>query len=354
MEVAPPDRVVEIAVAAVLTCARTANGAVYCWGEDRFDPQNKEVCRSTGNDTDYRCHRTPTRVGIDRATHIAAGSEHVCAVLAKTGEVECWGYNMMSTLGDGTSEMHVQPSRVRGLRDVTELSLGAAHSCALVRNGGVWCWGANNMHAVGDGTGVERAEPVRVHIDGALHIAAGAYHSCALLRSGSVACWGDNGLSQLGDGTSFARPTPTAVAGLSNIVEIVAGHQNTCARTDDGHVWCWGVGYVSDPRHELSEDRTGRPRKIPDLGRVTQLTLGTAHACAVVDRGVTCWGYHHEMARVDGLVDIDQVESNWNNTCVLHSTGAIDCWGSNQRGQLGDGTTEDRVVPTRVALTLPR
>ena len=351
-EVTGPDRVVEIAVASVLTCARSSHGAVYCWGENRFDPQNTETCRWSWNDTDYRCHRRPTRVAIGRATRIAAGSEHVCAVLADSGEVACWGYNMMGTLGDGTSEMHVQPTLVSDLRDVRELALGSAHSCALDRHGAVWCWGANNSYAAGDPSGEDRTVPVRLDLDGVAHLAAGSYHTCALLGSGAVACWGDNGFAQLGDGTLLARAKPLEVAGLPPVVEIAAGHQNTCARTAAGEVWCWGVGTVADPGHELPGDRTGHPHLVAGVRGATQLALGMAQACAIVDGGLACWGYDRPLGRVAGLAEIVQVGSNWDNTCTLDVAGRVACWGSNARGQLGDGTTDDRVTPSEVMLRL--
>ncbi len=348
----PGDRVVEIAVASVLACARTAHGAVYCWGNDDFDPQNKEICRSSVNNLDYQCHKKPARVRISRATRIAAGSEHVCAILAEGGEVTCWGYNMMDTLGDGSSEMHKRPSMVQNLHDATDLALGGAHTCAIDREHRVWCWGANNMYAVGDGSGIERVVPVRVAIDDAIGLTAGAYHTCAIRKSGTLACWGDNGFMQLGDGTLFARSTPVVVTGIANVVELDADQQNTCARTADGALWCWGVGYVSDPRHELKEDRTGHPRRIAGLADVSAFAVGQSHACAVSGGGVTCWGYDHPMAPVEGLTGVVAIGANWNTTCALHGDGAIDCWGDNSRGQLGDGTLDSRPTPARVHLVL--
>jgi alpha-tubulin suppressor-like RCC1 family protein len=157
---------------------------------------------------------------------------------------------------------------------------------------------------------------------------------------------------QLGDGTLERRPTPVAVPGLAHVVELGAGQQNTCARTDDGAAWCWGVGYLSDPRHELKEDRTGHPRRIAGLAATTQLAVGQSHACAITRSGLTCWGYDHPMAPVPSLADLAAVSANWNNTCVLHGDGAIDCWGDNSRGQLGDGTLDDHPAPTRVLLSL--
>lgn len=47
-------------------------------------------------------------------------------------------------------------------------------------------------------------------------------------------------------------------------------------------------------------------------------------------------------------VTVDQIDSYSDHTCARLSDGTVRCWGDNAWGQLGDGTTMDRAVPTRV------
>src|SRR5439155_650095 len=156
---------------------------------------------------------------------------------------KCWGGNFSGQLGDGTTTNRSTADLVDGLRIVTGVAAGNAHSCALTGAGAVKCWGYNDYGQLGDGTTTERHTPD--FVDGSTHlvtaVAAGFYHTCALTDPGAVKCWGYNGYGQLGDGTTASRSTPDFVDGLTHgVIAIAAGAYHTCALTDPGGVKCWG------------------------------------------------------------------------------------------------------------------
>lgn len=124
------------------------------------------------------------------------------------------------------------------------------HGCAIGKHGRVFCWGYNRSGELGPGAVTKQSErAIAVPLpEEALSITVGGAHSCALLRSGRIACWGDNMVGQLGNGVvsenePFApRPTPDPVfvVGVTDAVSIAAGGLFSCAATKSGRVLCWG------------------------------------------------------------------------------------------------------------------
>jgi hypothetical protein len=153
--------------------------------------------------------------GLGEVTAISAGEYHVCALQAPGG-VFCWGNNSEGQLGDGThTERHI-PVPVSGLSDAVAISAGGFHTCALRASGQVVCWGENSAGELGDGTRLRRDIPVPVvGLSDAIAISAGTSHTCALRASGEMVCWGWNKFGQLGDGTQRERLVPTPVAAAS-------------------------------------------------------------------------------------------------------------------------------------------
>jgi hypothetical protein len=217
------------------------------------------------------------------------------------------------------------------LRDVQELRAGVSHACAVVRGLGfdenprLYCWGGNLRGQLGDGTHLAR--PYAVRVGGAQGFAPtigtlataqggtdnGQAHTCAGTLDGAK-CWGANDFGQLGDGTTIERVLPVDVVGLpSRPVGLAAGASHTCAVMESGALMCWG----DNSRGQLG-DGTTTSRATPAL--VTGMASGVAKVAA---------GAWH--------------------TCAILSGGALQCWGANEAGQLGDGTTADRLVPTSVA-----
>ena len=332
----------------------------------------------TGSDTEFSMpERNATitawfiRSEAPSINKIAAGDAHTCA-LTTGGAVKCWGGNWLGQLGDGTTTMRLTPVYVSGLGSgVSAIAAGlwnyGGHTCALTTGGAVKCWGKNLTGQLGDGTTTNRSIPVDVSglSSGVAAIAAGAYHTCALTTGGWVKCWGGNQWGQLGDGTTTGHLTPVIISSLGNrVAAITAGISYTCALTTGGAVKCWG----NNAEGELG-DGTITNRSIPvDVSGlnsgVQAISAGWAHTCALTTGGaVKCWGYNSHGQLGDGTttnrtipVDVNGLSSGviaviagTDHTCTLMAGGAVKCWGYNQYGQLGDGTTTTRLTAVDVS-----
>ena len=101
---------------------------------------------------------------------------------------------------------------VSEISNVTAITNGYRHACAVLDNKSVQCWGRNNYGQLGDGTRVDRNVPTAVTgVTNVVEIAPGYRHTCALLDNDTVQCWGQNNQGQLGDGTTNSRTNPAEV-----------------------------------------------------------------------------------------------------------------------------------------------
>jgi alpha-tubulin suppressor-like RCC1 family protein len=343
------------------TCALFGNGSVKCWGG------NGEGELGDGTNQDSSVPVAVTGLGSP-VQAIDAGGDHTCA-LTSAGGVECWGLNSSGQLGDGTTHDRSVPVAVSGLASgVTAITAGANHTCALTDTGAVECWGFNLRGQVGVATNADTSTPLVVSgLDRSVQaIVAGDYHTCALMTSGAVYCWGADEASELGDGKTDDRSTPVAVAGLAGgVTAISAGYQHTCALTGAGGVECWGFYFLSLSRNGAS-DESSTPVAIAGVdGGVVAISSGDYHTCAVTGAGgVECWGSNDYGQLGDGTSQSSSTAvavaglasgvtavsgGDFEYTCALTNIGQVMCWGINDYGQLGDGTTESRLTPVAVS-----
>jgi alpha-tubulin suppressor-like RCC1 family protein len=247
------------------------------------------------------------------------------------------------------------------------LALGERHSCVVI-DGGVWCWGENDQGRLGNGSGpnINQTSAVSVELDDVVTVAAGTMSTCALTEEGRLWCWGWNRAGQVGDGSTDNRNLPVAVLGLpndANIVEVAVGAEHSCARTDEGAVYCWGDNTYG----QLGEGTTRRapqPRPVLDVTDATALWAEGYMTCVANGCGqLRCWGINAAGQRGDGDIELrsrpgDTILSgvvDWagghgqeTHACAVAVPGEVWCWGSNQSGQLGDGTRIERWEPARV------
>jgi alpha-tubulin suppressor-like RCC1 family protein len=304
------------------------------------------------------------------AATVAAGGFHTCAITG-AGGVKCWGGNLFGQIGDDQNcgGFCFTPVDVSGLTTgVSALTAGNTHSCAITSLGGVKCWGYNGTGALGDGTTTDRHTPTDVSglTSGVTALAGGSVHTCALTSAGGVKCWGWNQYGQLGNGTTTDSLTPVDVSGLTGgVIAITAHGAHTCALTGAGGIKCWGSNFVG----ELGDGQScgyicPTPVDVSGLASgVTAITAGASHTCAVTAAGgAKCWGDNSVGQLGDGTtinrltpVDVSGLASavvaiaggDW-HTCALTAAGGSKCWGWNRFGQLGDGTMIDSSIPVDV------
>jgi alpha-tubulin suppressor-like RCC1 family protein len=192
----------------------------------------------------------------------------------------------------------------------------------------------------------------------AVAVSAGWFHSCALEADGRVACWGQNSLGQLGDGTTvLVRTVPTFVPGVTDAVAVQAGAFNTCALRASGGVLCWGANGLGELGDGTTVTRLA-PVAVPLPRRAISVDIEgtdndlTAHACAVLDdHSVWCWGGNNYGSLGDGtttnrlapvpvvgLNNAANVSCSFGTTCAALSSGSVSCWGFNEHGDLGIGS----------------
>ncbi len=248
--------------------------------------------------------------------------------------------------------------------EITQLSLGRVHTCAILVDSTVACWGIDQhgQFGNGDGSGATRYQMATLPLGGqAVDITSGHRHVCVLLHTDDIKCWGSNNKGQLGLTAGSFIGAPISPIGLPNkpVASIDAGASHTCATYDDGDVWCWG----SNQDGELGRGFTSpyeAPGAVifPNPTTILDTQAGNKHTCAFHDdQSISCWGNNqwgtlgngqsiHAGTGTSSSVPAPILATTstavalsvgWATNCALLDTGAVDCWGNDVEGNLGNG-----------------
>jgi alpha-tubulin suppressor-like RCC1 family protein len=347
-------------------------------------------------------------LGLSNITALANGSEFSLALLSD-GTVRAWGNNPHGQLGDetggrdtGTWAKGTNYVTVSGLSAVKAISAANAHALALLENGTVKAWGNNDYGQLGNGkggthkaTGESESVPKTVEgLTGVVAIASGGGANFALLSNHTLMAWGENAHGQLGIGEAgpetcvneiaqvlgcSTRPRPVLIAPgkpLEHVAAVSAGQKDTYALLTSGHVMAWGTNnmgqlgtgadlHITDIPQEVKSASTGSA-----LGGVVAVSAGAFDALALLESGqVVGWGAVGkgelgavarpqtckkircvETARaIEGLehVKVTSVSAGEGYSLVV-SGGKVFGLGTNEHGELGDGSSSSTTLPAAV------
>jgi len=295
---------------------------------------------------------------------LSVGGWHTC-VLYTDQTVRCAGLNNQGEIGNGTYVSAFELALAAGTVTPVTINSGNEHTCTFVGDGRMQCWGSNYTGQLGDGTmGGFAMSPQFVHnMATAVKTIVGGYFTCAILSDRTVQCWGRNQDGQLGNGdatTDIALPAP--VIGLGTVADFAAGGYHACGLMGDGTAKCWGRNVRGQVGDGTTNSPITQPHAVSGLTTAASLILGGYHSCALLrDATVQCWGtndygqigapglaFSSTPVTVNGITGALSVTGGFIHTCAALSDGTVRCWGQNNFGQLGNGTTTDSASPVQV------
>lgn len=299
--------------------------------------------------------------GVPPAAHgiLAVGNSHVC-LIETDGTTVCWGSDNFGQVGDGppTSGTSARVT-VAGSPSFASLVTNGSYTCGMTGAGAALCWGRNPA-----GFGISTTSPTELTHGPYLSISPARLTACALTLSGAAVCWGLNQAGELGDGTQTPRSTPVPVSTSLVFASIQASWIHSCALTFGGAAHCWGRWHG-----QLAPELDLTPVSVPGGHVFARLYSGGTHTCGRTPSDEAwCWGDNASGQLGDGTmvgggtpVQVSGAgffammatgttanSGGKSHTCGLSTTGQVFCWGLNDQGQLGDGSTTDRVAPAPI------
>lgn len=313
--------------------------------------------------------------GPMRNCTLALGSDHSCVRRHSDNTVWCFGSDGLGELGNGGGGGSTTPQQVALGAPALTASGRSYHTCAGLSDGTARCWGYNDRGQIGDGsTAIGQSPTVVTALGGVVEIAAARTFACARRGNGTITCWGDNLSGQLGDGTFTSHTTPTTnVTGLPQAPTTLAvGSSSACARMPDNTAWCWGANAYGQLGDATTTDRStpvlapvASIAQIAPSGYSVPPAVGGQTCALKIDRTVWCWGSNEfgqlgngtttpslTPVQVSGVSDAVELVMGRYQVCIRRMAGGVACWGRNEYGQVGDGSNTNRSAP--VAITLPR
>ena len=203
----------------------------------------------------------------------------------------------------------------------------------------------------------------------AVFLASGDNHTTALKNGRTLWAWGKNFFGELGDGTIVDKLVPTRESTFATgWVAVSAGFAHTAAMKSDGTIWAWGRNLNGQLGDGTTTNRLVPTQEITAATDWVAVSAagspagGTGQTMALKSDG-TLWAWGNNASgqlgdgtttqrnvptqEVTGATDWVAVFAGTDYSAALKSDGTLWAWGSNAFGQLGDGTIVDKLVPTQ-------
>lgn len=331
------------------SCGLAADGVSYCWGDNR----RLQLGSSGGGSL----VPAPVSGGLSfSSVNAGEGSleyldenPHTCG-LRSDGSAYCWGSNLYGEVGVSWNGFYAtaQPQPVVGGLSFDAISVGAWHTCAIATGGAAYCWGWLYGQTATNGW-----DPVPVatsHLFTAVN--AGSWTTCGVTSTAAVYCWDQN-----------PPITPSLVPGGHSFRTVSVGEDHACGVTTGGRAYCWGWnGFGQLGNGSTSETRVTIPVAVAGGLTFRDVSAGEFYSCGVTTAGsAMCWGSNDSgrlgngsttssatPVAVSGGHSFAAASAGHSHTCGLTAAGITYCWGSNSHGQLGTGTVASSLVPIKI------
>jgi alpha-tubulin suppressor-like RCC1 family protein len=233
----------------------------------------------------------------------------------------------------------------------TRDTLAPGYTCGVTTSDELYCWGYQEptLRRLGVADfSLSLKAPRRVdgnHVVGAVAVAYS--RGCQVTLGGALHCWGTDVR-----GTARVSLAPVLVEATRGFRSVALGEDVTCALDVEGRAFCLRLG---QPGPDFVE--------VPGALRFRTLSAYGATVCGLTHAGVAyCWGASEHGQIGDGSTAaravptrvaaehrFAEISVGAGHTCAVTLAGDGFCWGNNDAGQLGTGSTARSLVPVRVA-----
>lgn len=392
-----PTQVQKLHMTDQYACAIDGDGQLWCWGS----PNN-----GLGDGTNSSSN-VPVRLYNDFDAVDIDGNYSARCAASDTGDMYCWGTSL-NRYGLGNSQFSSSiPIEIATSSDVVDLSMGSSHLCYSDSNDNTYCSG----YSASVGQTANSDAISNTHNDEKLDLRFSSLElsentSCGLTDSGEIYCWGDNSNKLVTnsetymtdavpvafDGRSIGISSSisgTEVVGQSLTAEISIPDDVTGDLIVD-YSWFDNDGKIhgAGSTLTLTDDLVGqRPRVVVELyqnfemiyqemltvsdpvlpadsnytSRPYIVTTGDSHSCAINSESkIECWGgndraqlgigmpYANFEATELVLTNAVAIDAGGSTTCAITEDGELYCWGDNSNGQAIPGSFQNTVtIPTK-------
>src|ERR1019366_3528213 len=282
-------------------CGLTPAGVAYCWGSNNLGSLGDNS--TTQRNVPVAVYTGGVLAGVS-LTEIASGNYFTCA-LSAAGAGYCWGENNDGQLGNNATSAGAQSTAVAmtisaALTGVTlsQVTEGNLTSCALSTAGKAYCWGYGTDGELGNGGNSNSSVAVAVSTSGVLagktltQVSADAWqHTCGMGNTATMSCWGYGTNGQLGNNSVSNSNVPVTVVSLAPGAPTsgsctVSGTSCTVTGLTNGAVYLVTV--------TTNTTAGGSVASLPSSATVwpdtTAIATGYTHGCALSGGKAYCWG----------------------------------------------------------------
>ncbi len=379
-------------------CARMNDGTLRCWGDNAKGALGVVDPGASGTLVDHGAPwSVPVVTDLEGVTQVVASGTTTCAI-SGGGEVRCWGGNQMAQLAldpefpINDEDRHPTPSLVALPSGAKHIALGPTSACALLDGDEVWCWGDNTTKQLARPASTWIEAPGSADLDGlaVARLALGSFTGFVVTTTGELVSWGavagaegsvsgrETSLSPSSDPVAIGLAPvssfsvsmtflhrPSSSAPLGAPLPALQGIGHACAVVK-GDLFCWGdtlrgalgAGPATTsilPRRIVVTSETGWPQQVAAAQELTcvRMTDGTVQCTG--DNAFGALGRDPKIILSTGFEPTEAlpgravaVAASDQSVCALLAGGQVACWGSNQKGELGQGYRDHLAHPTPV------